>query len=43
MLLFAQQGIGVDILSPLGILILIIGIVFTVGMPIFMIKNGRKD
>ena len=39
----AQAGQGVDILSPIGILILVIGVVFTVGIPVAMIKFGRKD
>ena len=42
-MLFAQSGQGVDILSPIGILILVIGVVFTVGIPFAMIKFGRKD
>tara|TARA_Y100001968_G_C19262941_1_gene670214 strand:+ start:670 stop:801 length:132 start_codon:yes stop_codon:yes gene_type:complete len=42
MIVFAQEGIGVDIFSPLGILILIIGIFLTVGLPLYMIKYGRK-
>ena len=40
---FIQAGQGVDILSPIGILILVIGVVFTVGIPAAMIKFGRKD
>ena len=40
---FAQAGLGVEIFSPLGILILTIGIAFTVGVPVAMIKFGRKD
>ena len=43
MLFFAQEGIGVDIFSPLGVVILIIGIFITIGLPVFMIKFGRKD
>ena len=43
MVLFAQEGIGVDILSPLGLSILLTGIIFTIGLPVFMIKKGRKD
>tara|TARA_Y100001968_G_C19405264_1_gene743304 strand:- start:353 stop:481 length:129 start_codon:yes stop_codon:yes gene_type:complete len=42
-MLFAQTGLGVQIFSPLGILILFIGVVFTVGVPVAMIKYGRKD
>tara|TARA_B100000579_G_scaffold263107_1_gene216814 strand:- start:440 stop:586 length:147 start_codon:yes stop_codon:yes gene_type:complete len=34
---------GVDILSPTGLIILIIGIVFTVGVPLTMILKGKKD
>ena len=41
--LFAQEGLGVDIASPLGILILIVGIIITIGLPVYMIKYGRKD
>ena len=42
-MVFAQAGQGVDILSPIGILILVVGVVFTVGIPVAMIKFGRKD
>ena len=42
-MIFAQTGQGVDIFSPLGILILVIGVVFTVGIPIAMIKFGRES
>ena len=42
-MLFAQNGIGVEIFSPLGILILVIGVAFTVGLPVTMIKYGKKD
>ena len=42
-MLFAQTGLGVEIFSPLGILILVIGVAFTVGVPVAMIKYGRKD
>ena len=41
--LFAQEAFGVDIASPLGILILIVGIIITVVIPVYMIKFGRKD
>ena len=34
---------GVDILSPTGLTILIIGILFTVGLPLTMILKGKKD
>ena len=42
-MLFAQNGLGVEIFSPLGIFILIIGFAFTVGLPALMIKFGKKD
>ncbi len=42
-MLFAHQGLGVEIFSPLGILILVIGVTFTVGLPVAMIKFGKKD
>ena len=42
-MLFAQAGLGVEILSPLGILILVIGVTFTVGLPLVMIKYGKKE
>ena len=42
-MLFSQAGLGVEIFSPLGILILVIGVAFTVGVPVVMIKFGRKD
>ena len=34
---------GVDILSPTGLTILTIGILFTVGVPLTMILKGKKD
>ena len=34
---------GVEILSPMGLTILIIGILFTVGVPLTMILRGKKD
>tara|TARA_Y100001968_G_C19007876_1_gene549081 strand:- start:330 stop:476 length:147 start_codon:yes stop_codon:yes gene_type:complete len=34
---------GVEIFSPTGILILAIGILFTVGVPLIMILKGKKD
>ena len=40
---FAQNGLGVEIFSPLGILILVIGVAFTVGLPVAMIKYGKND
>tara|TARA_Y100001968_G_scaffold316339_1_gene344052 strand:- start:366 stop:494 length:129 start_codon:yes stop_codon:yes gene_type:complete len=42
-MLFSQAGLGVEIFSPLGILILVIGVAFTVGLPVSMIKYGKKD
>tara|TARA_B100000700_G_scaffold203130_1_gene223374 strand:- start:106 stop:252 length:147 start_codon:yes stop_codon:yes gene_type:complete len=40
----ASQVIGgVDILSPTGIIILTLGILFTVGLPLTMILKGKKD
>ena len=42
MLLFAQEGLGVDLLSPLGIFIVIFGIIFTIGLPVYMIKFGKE-
>ena len=38
-----QIKVGVEISSPTGILILTIGILFTVGVPLVMIWKGRKD
>ena len=34
---------GVEILSPIGLTILAIGILFTVGVPLTMILRGKKD
>ena len=34
---------GVDILSPTGLTILTVGILFTVGIPLTMILKGKKD
>ena len=34
---------GVDLLSPVGFIILTIGILFTVGLPLTMILKGKKD
>ena len=42
-MIFAQEGLGVEIFSPLGILILVIGVTFTVGLPVAMIKYGKKN
>ena len=40
---FAQAGQGVDIFSQIGILIFVIGVIYIVGIPVAMIKFGRKD
>ena len=42
-MIFGQEGLGVPIFSPLGILILVIGVAFTIGLPVAMIKYGKKD
>jgi len=34
---------GVEIFSPTGILIVSIGMLFTVGIPLIMILKGKKD
>ncbi len=34
---------GVDILSPTGLTLLTIGILFTVGIPLTMILKGKKE
>tara|TARA_Y100001968_G_C19068304_1_gene577068 strand:- start:427 stop:573 length:147 start_codon:yes stop_codon:yes gene_type:complete len=40
----AQEVIGgVDIISPTGLFILTVGILFTVGVPLTMILKGKKD
>ena len=40
----ASQVIGgVEIFSPMGLTILTIGILFTVGVPLTMILRGKKD
>ena len=39
----AQNGLGVEIFSQLEILILVIGVAFTIGLPLAMIKYGKKD
>ena len=40
----ASQVIGgVEILSPGGLIILTIGMLFTVGVPLTMILKGKKD
>tara|TARA_Y100001968_G_scaffold174799_1_gene160216 strand:+ start:31 stop:177 length:147 start_codon:yes stop_codon:yes gene_type:complete len=40
---FSQVTGGVEVLSPLGLTILSIGISFTVGVPLLMILKGKKD
>ena len=42
MIVFAQEGLGVDISSPLGVFIVAIGVVFTIGLPVYMIKFGKE-
>ena len=42
-MIFAQEGLGVEIFSPLENFILVIGVAFTVGLPVAMIKFGKKD
>ena len=40
----ASQALGgVEILSPMGLTILTIGILFTIGVPLTMILRGKKD
>ncbi len=39
----ADPSNGVDPTSPLGLAIISIGIVFTVGLPLLLILKGRKD
>ena len=34
---------GVEILSTTGLIILTIGILFTIGLPLTMILRGKKD
>lgn len=34
---------GVNPTSPLGLAIIFIGIIFTVGLPLLLILKGRKD
>ena len=34
---------GVELLSPIGLPILTIGLLFTVGVPLTMILRGKKD
>ena len=33
-MLFSQSGLGVEIFPPIGILFLVIGVTFTVGVPV---------
>tara|TARA_B100000214_G_C23909588_1_gene600619 strand:- start:707 stop:841 length:135 start_codon:yes stop_codon:yes gene_type:complete len=42
-ILFDQNRLVVKIFSPLGNLILVMGVAFTVGVPFAMIKYGRKN
>tara|TARA_Y100001970_G_C14021806_1_gene743936 strand:- start:802 stop:945 length:144 start_codon:yes stop_codon:yes gene_type:complete len=39
----ADPSRGVDPSSPLGLVIIFIGIVFTVGLPLLLILKGRND
>ena len=34
---------GIEIISPTGVIILTIGILYTVGVPLTMILKGKKD
>tara|TARA_Y100001968_G_C18786090_1_gene448982 strand:- start:319 stop:462 length:144 start_codon:yes stop_codon:yes gene_type:complete len=34
---------GVDPSSPLGLGIILIGIIFTIGLPLLLILKGKKD
>ena len=47
MLIFNKEiilcGIGVEPSSSLGVLIIIIGLIVTIGFPILMITKGKKD
>ena len=40
-MLFSQAALGVEIFSPLGILILVIGVAFTVGVPVAPISQRQ--
>ena len=42
-LVVAELSKGVDPTSPIGLTIIFIGIVFTVGLPLLLILKGRKD
>ncbi len=39
----AEVSGGLDPFSPWGLLLLIFGFIFTVGLPIIMIMKGKKD
>ncbi len=38
----AEPKGGVDPSSPLGIFIIVIGVVFTIGLPVLLITKGKK-
>ena len=42
-LVLADPSMGVDPTSPVGIGIILYGIVFTLGLPLLLILKGRKD
>tara|TARA_B100000700_G_C14344334_1_gene534202 strand:- start:117 stop:260 length:144 start_codon:yes stop_codon:yes gene_type:complete len=37
------SGLGVDPSSGLGLLIIFIGLIITIGLPVVMITKGKKD
>ena len=39
----ADPSIGVDPTSPLGLLIIGFGLIFTIGLPLLLIIKGKKD
>ena len=39
----ANPELGVDPTSPLGLFIIFIGLIFTVGLPLTLILKGKKD
>ena len=39
----ADPSMGVDPTSPIGLTIIILGVIFTVGLPLLLILKGRKD
>tara|TARA_Y100001968_G_C19112118_1_gene597715 strand:+ start:54 stop:197 length:144 start_codon:yes stop_codon:yes gene_type:complete len=39
----ANPELGVDPSSPLGIFIILIGMLFTIGLPLTLILKGKKD